>query len=57
MRIKEGDEVLDKEGAVFKIRKIERDMVILESKNENRQIMTGISSLENAYKKKEKKDD
>ena len=57
MKIKEGDEVLDKEGMVFKIRKIERDLVILESKNENRQIMTGMNSLENTYRKKEKKDD
>jgi hypothetical protein len=56
MRIKEGDEVLDKEGAVFKIKRINKDMIILESSDDKRQIMTGISSLEDAYQKKEKHD-
>jgi hypothetical protein len=54
MEIKEGDEVKsDLESEDFVITKIANSMVVLKSRNGDKQIMTGIDSLKTFYKKKE----
>ena len=54
MEIKEGDEVKsDLDGEDFVIIKIANSMVVLKSKNGDKQLMTGIDSLKRSYRKKE----
>jgi len=54
MKIKEGDEVKsDFNGEDFIITKIVNSMIVLKSRNGDKQIMTGIDSLKTFYKKKE----
>ena len=54
MKIKEGDEVKsDFNGEDSAITKIVKSMVVLKSRNGDKQIMIGIDSLKTFYKKKE----
>lgn len=54
VEIKEGDEVKsDLGGEDFVITKIANSMVVLKSKDGDRQIMTGMDSLKTFYKKRE----
>ena len=56
VEIKEGDEVKsDLDSEDFVITKIANSMVVLKSRNGDKQIMTGIDSLKTFYKKKEVK--
>ncbi len=55
MEIKEGDEVKsDLDSEDFVITKIANSMVVLKSRNGDKQIMTRIDSLKTFYKKKER---
>lgn len=56
VEIKEGDEVKsDLDSEDFVITKIANSMVVLKSRNGDKQIMTGIDSFKTFYKKKEVK--
>ena len=56
VEIKEGDEVKsDLDSEDFVITKIANSMVVLKSRNGDKQIMTRIDSLKTFYKKKEVK--
>jgi hypothetical protein len=59
LRIKEGDEMKRKNGEVYMVVKIEKDMGVMKSKDGERQIMIGVDSLQRLYgmKTKESKDD
>jgi hypothetical protein len=54
MNTKEGDEVTNVlDGEDYTITKIVNSMVVLKSKNGEKQMMTGVDTLKNFYKKKE----
>lgn len=54
MKIREGDEVKsDLDGEDYMIARIVRNMVVLKSKDGEKEIITGIDSLRTFYKKKE----
>jgi hypothetical protein len=54
MKIKEGDKVKsDLDGKDYRVTRVVNDMVVLESMNEEKQILTGMDNLKIFYKKKE----
>ncbi len=54
MKIKEGDKLeSDLDGNDYRVTRVVNNMVVLESMNEEKQILTGMDNLKIFYKKKE----
>ena len=54
MKIKEGDRVeSDLDGKDYRVTRVVNNMVVLESVNREKQILTGMDNLQIFYKKKE----
>ncbi len=54
MKVKVGDiHIRESEGTIWRVKKIDNTMVVLESEDGSRQALTDIFGLERAYTKKE----